>query len=336
MALDAAVDADALQLYARLTADDAPPQLRLPVREALAAIQAALRLYGRERLLLSFNGGKDATVLLHLARAAYAHAGLPPPRCVYWDDSDCFPEVVAFVEGAAAQHRLPLVRYTCSFADGLHDAVERLGTAAVLLGTRTGDPNGVGADTFQPSSPGWPPFMRVNPLLRWSYHDVWRLLRGFGLPCCALYERGYTSLGNTTNTAPNPALLRDDGTHAAADALLSGARGQGLLPLLVRAFACLALTPRPTACVQPHWSAAGATVPRVATRARGSPCLWACFASAALCLRASPATSYRRTPHAGCATAPARASRAPRWCWTARRTFQPLCVRWQHAATSCW
>jgi FAD synthetase len=277
MASDAVVDADALQLYARLTADDAPPQLRLPVREALAAIQAALRLYGRDRLLLSFNGGKDATVLLHLARAAYAHAGLPPPRCVYWDDPDCFPEVLSFVEGAAAQHRLPLVRYACSFADGLRDAVERLGTGAVLLGTRTGDPNGVGADTFQPSSPGWPPFMRVNPLLRWSYHDVWRLLRGFGLPCCALYERGYTSLGNTKNTAPNPALLRDDGTYAAADALLTGACS-GWLLRLSRPPCCVAaaLTRARAARAQRRWSAAGATARRAAhARQRRSPCPWA-------------------------------------------------------------
>jgi FAD synthetase len=216
---------DGTELYARLTAADAPPALRLPLRSALDAIDAALRLYGPDRLLLSFNGGKDATVLLHLARAAYAHAGAGAPRCVYWDDPHCFPEVLAFVEAAALQYRLPLTRYSCGFTDGLRDAVDRLGTAAVLLGTRTCDPNGRGADAFQPSSRGWPPFMRVNPLLRWSYHDIWRCLRGFGLPFCALYERGYTSLGNATDTQPNPALLRDDGAYAPPEQLASGARG---------------------------------------------------------------------------------------------------------------
>ena len=214
---------DAAQLHSLITGDDVPPALRLPLRQALEAIEAALRLYGSDALLLSFNGGKDATVLLHLARAVYARAGLAAPRCVYWEDRLCFPEVDSFVQDAARRYNLPLVRYSCGFAEGLRDATERLGVRAVLLGTRTGDPNGAGADAFQPSSPGWPPFMRVNPLLRWSYHDVWRFLRRYRLPLCSLYERGYTSLGNTANTRPNPALLRRDGTYAAADTLVSGA-----------------------------------------------------------------------------------------------------------------
>ena len=243
------VEASALELYAHIEAASSPPQLRQPLRQAVDAIQAALRLYGPERLLLSFNGGKDATVLLHLARAVYAHAGLGTPRCVYWDDPACFPEVAAFVEDAVQRYSLPLVRYSCGFTEGLRDAVDRLGMAAVLLGTRTCDPNGVGADAFQPSSAGWPTFMRVNPLLRWAYHDVWRFLRGFNLPFCELYERGYTSLGNTHNTRPNPALVLPSGAHLPADALPSGASGG------TRPCRC---TPADRRVPQRRWSAAAA------------------------------------------------------------------------------
>jgi len=73
-------------------------------------------------------------------------------------------------------------------------------TAAVL---RRGDPNAEGQEVFCPSSPGWPPFMRVNPILDWTYHDVWAFLRVTRAHYCTLYDRGYTSVGSTLNTAPN-------------------------------------------------------------------------------------------------------------------------------------
>ena len=117
------------------------------------------------------------------------------------------------------------------FKTGLESFLLETSVRAILLGTRRGDPNAPGQETFCPSSKGWPPFMRVNPILEWTYHDVWLFLRCASLPYCSLYERGYTSVGSVSNTHPNAALAREDGTFAPAhmlpDARLERA-GRGL------------------------------------------------------------------------------------------------------------
>lgn len=226
----------ALSLYKALTTHEPA----LPhVRKSLATLDAALRLYTSTNLCVAFNGGKDATAVLHLTLAALARRQdeqlrrrgddganestkegsirMEPPvlHCLYVESApgDNFEEVDAFVErtltaqGAALRGH----RVRAGMREGISQFVaERSASAcAFVLGTRRADPHGGAMHPFEPSSPGWAPFMRVNPILDWRYADVWAFLREFAIPFCPLYERGYTSLGSVRTTMQNPALRRE-------------------------------------------------------------------------------------------------------------------------------
>ena len=200
-------------------------------------------------LALSFNGGKDSTVLLHLIRAALAtrcetedgadftsaaaagqrddlsqycgpgFGGEQGITTFFFDDPSDFPEVVEFTYKMNEIYSLDLVVYKGDFMSGLTQLLLDRPIKAIFLGTRAGDPNASGQETFSPSSPGWPAFMRINPILDWSYHDVWEFLILCKLPYCHLYDLGYTSLGSVEKTVPNMALSRQDGAYAPAHML---------------------------------------------------------------------------------------------------------------------
>ncbi|KAL4187650.1 hypothetical protein AMTRI_Chr09g20080 [Amborella trichopoda] len=192
---------------------------------AIYVIQRALALYSFEEVAFSFNGGKDSTVLLHLLRAGYAlqedRAGClnvecsnsklkHPIRTIYFESPCAFLEINAFTYETAAAYDLQLEIIRLDFKAGLEALLREKPVKAIFLGTRIGDPNAVGQEQFSPSSPGWPPFMRVNPILDWSYRDVWAFLLTCKVPYCKLYDQGYTSIGSIHDTVPNALLCISD------------------------------------------------------------------------------------------------------------------------------
>jgi FAD synthetase len=160
----------------------------------------------------------------------FAAAGV---QVVYFESRANFPDVLDFMDATATRYGFSVTR-PGPFKEGLSAliaptpaAIQGLsapvGVRAVLMGTRRTDPDGVYmAGPFTPTTLNWPPCMRVCPALDWSYRHVWAFLRGAGLPYCALYDKGYTSLGSTEDSTPNPLLAV--GASAAASAA-AGAAG---------------------------------------------------------------------------------------------------------------
>jgi FAD synthetase len=222
------------------------------IQDALHTLDHAYRLYGPESVVGSFNGGKDAVVILELIRAAHANyfrnlkmsqqdgsegervgVDIIRPRMIYFNNKLEFEQVYDFVRDTVNRYDLDMIAFEdgVGFSEGLGMLVEnnylqpvalssnvsaqsgrlRLNVPhpmAFILGTRESDPNAGKQGTFAPSSSYMPPFMRVNPILEWTYGHVWHFLRVYKLPYCSLYDQGYTSLGTVQDTLPCPALKK--------------------------------------------------------------------------------------------------------------------------------
>ena len=84
-----------------------------------------------------------------------------------------------------------------SFKEGLKSVIDHYGTRAVILGVRRSDPQGANLEPHTPSTPDFPPFMRILPLLEWTYGDVWDFISVFQISYCCLYDEGYDLWGFT-------------------------------------------------------------------------------------------------------------------------------------------
>ncbi|KAH7636702.1 hypothetical protein HUG17_6908 [Dermatophagoides farinae] len=168
-----------------------------------------------KRWCLSFNGGKDCTVLLHtlatihLANLNDNHSDTLI-NLLWIKTSELFPEQELYLRRIQAFYGCRMNIYPGEdFKSALYDVRKNESFELVFMGCRRTDFDekiGSTLTTVQPTDEGWPEFIRINPLLDWTYQNVWQFLLNLQVPYCPLYDYGYTSIDRPENTHPNPSL----------------------------------------------------------------------------------------------------------------------------------
>lgn len=146
---------------------------------------------------LYFNGGKESLIILHMFGSTSQIVWIPDPND--------FTEITNYV--LEITKNLNVLKYD-SFKESVKD-LEKKGITTIITGVRRTDPGCQMMRLYQPIDKDWveSSIIRYSPLLDWTYADVWSYIDKYKLYICPLYEMGYTSIGNRTNTWPNENLF---------------------------------------------------------------------------------------------------------------------------------
>ncbi|KAI9302867.1 hypothetical protein BJ944DRAFT_269289 [Cunninghamella echinulata] len=115
------------------------------VKEALTVIEEAYHLYGLDGVAISFNGGKDCTVLLHLVVAVLSRLGYQKDqliRTVFVTYPNPFPHVDEFVSICSKRYHLDCKSLPGPMKQALQDYLDTIHPKpkAIFVGIRRNDP----------------------------------------------------------------------------------------------------------------------------------------------------------------------------------------------------
>lgn len=167
---------------------------RFHVKKALKIVNECFDKYNETEVCISFNGGKDCTALLHLVYSVFSQrfGNGSKLKALFIKMPQSFSSLESFVQDTVNRYNLELLIYDSpDIKTALKKLKEQTSIKAILMGTRSSDlPSHKMMDYFQQTDLNWPQFIRVNPILDWTYKQVWQFIRDLNLPYCSLYDHG--------------------------------------------------------------------------------------------------------------------------------------------------
>ena len=74
---------------------------------------------------------------------------------------------------SAFSYGIKVQLFSADFKGEVQKLIDHQNTKAIIMGNRRSDPWSRDLESECKSSPGWPEFMRIFPILDWGYSHVW-------------------------------------------------------------------------------------------------------------------------------------------------------------------
>ncbi len=179
------------------------------IHKSISIIKKSINFFGSKNIAVSFNGGNDNTVVFSLIYYYIKKNVIRDmPIFVYFKTKYHFHQIEEYMNFIVSTYNLNFMCYEC---DNLKDGLIQFKKDyphinCIFMGNRRTDPYSNKLNHFSSTTNEWPYYVRVNPILNWSYKQVWNYIFIHDIKVCVLYKLGYTSLGSIKDTSRNPYL----------------------------------------------------------------------------------------------------------------------------------